>query len=323
MRSRSLARLRDGFTLIELLVVIAIIAVLIALLLPAVQAAREAARRLHCVNNLKQLGLAFHQYHDVHNVFPPGGYGGSMASMAAAQSSLVAAKRIASWGTAILPYMEQAPLYNSFNQSLWYLELDNTTAAGTTLGTFLCPSNPASSLFKPNGDNINLGMFGRNDYAGNYGERGLRCYPATNCQNSYSESGDTSGRGVILFGGDPMVSIRNITDGTTSSVVLGEAPEALHGLWAGHKNVLDQSAPINARNGKTSSWQSCIVTPTNARLGKLGCDFGQEFDSYHPGGGNFLFADGSARYVKETVSPQTLAAILSRKGGEILSADDY
>ena len=323
MRSRSLARSRDGFTLIELLVVIAIIAVLIALLLPAVQAAREAARRLQCVNNLKQLGLAFHQYHDVHNVFPPGGYGGSLASMAAAESPFLAAKRIVSWGTAILPYMEQAPLYNSFNQGLWYLQDANITASGTTLATFLCPSNPASSLFKPNGDNINLGMFARNDYAGNYGERGLRCYPSANCQNSYAEVGDTSGRGVILFGGGPMVSVRDITDGTTSSVVLGEAPEALHGLWSGHKNVLDQSAPINSRNGKTSRWQSCIVTPTSARLGKLGCDFGQEFHSYHPGGENFLFADGSARYVKESVSPQVLAAILSRKGGEILSADDY
>ena len=321
----AISRIRpnSGFTLIELLVVIAIIGVLIALLLPAVQAAREAARRIQCTNNLKQMGLAFHHYHEVHGVFPLGGYGGSLTGPAVWNSPSVQSRKIESWGAAILPFLEQAPVYNAINQGLWYVQPENTTAGGTPLPAFLCPSNPASSLFKPNGDDATSPPFGRDDYAGNYGERALRCYPASNCPNSYADQGDTSGRGVLMPWGSPTISTREIPDGTTTTIVLGEAPEALHGLWIGHKNFLDQSASINARNARSGPWQSCLVFGANPRLGKLGCDFGQEFHSYHPGGGNFLFADGSARFLKESIAPKTLAALLSRKGGEILSDGDY
>ena len=117
------------------LAALVVIAVLIALLLPAVQAAREAARRIQCTNNLKQMGLAFHHYHEVHNVFPPGGYGGGLASSAFWENPLIRARRIASWGTAILQYMEQSPLYNAINQGRWYVQPENTTAGGTTLPT--------------------------------------------------------------------------------------------------------------------------------------------------------------------------------------------
>ncbi len=313
----------SAFTLIELLVVIAIIGVLVALLLPAVQAAREAARRLHCVNNLKQMGLALHHYQEVHGVFPLGGYGGGLSSPGQWDAPQIEARRISSWGTAILPYMEQGPLYDTINQDRWYLHPENTTAGGTTISTYLCPSNPASSLFKPNGDSINSPLFGRNDYAGNYGERALRCFPLRNCQNNYANQGDSSGRGVIMFGTGPTISTREIRDGTTTTIVLGESPEALHGLWIGHKNFMDQCAPINAKNGTSGPWQCCLVFPSNPRLSKIGCDFGQEFHSYHPGGAVFLFADGSARFLKESIAPKTLAALLSRKGGEIISDDEF
>src|SRR3954447_7689185 len=117
-----------GFTLIELLVVISVIAVLISLLLPAVQAAREAARRMQCINNLKQMGLAFHNYHQVMEMFPKGGANGSLT---AATQAAAAPRRIVSWGTAILPYLEQASLFNSVNQDQWYLHESNTTASTT------------------------------------------------------------------------------------------------------------------------------------------------------------------------------------------------
>jgi prepilin-type N-terminal cleavage/methylation domain-containing protein/prepilin-type processing-associated H-X9-DG protein len=318
------ARRRRGFTLIELLVVVAIIGMLVALLLPAVQAAREAARRLQCINNLKQMGLALHHYHEVHGVFPPGGYGGGLSSPVLWNNPTIVARRLSSWGSAILPYLEQAPLYHQINQSFWYVQPENTTAGGTVVQAYLCPSNPAASLFKPNGDNANSPPFARNDYAGNYGERALRCFPDRGCQNSYAEGGDASGRGVIMPQGTIVVSVREISDGTTNTIVLGEAPEALHGLWIGHKNFLDQSAPLNARYGRgaSSPWQSCQAPNKSPNIGKLGCDFGQEFHSHHPGGANFLFADGSARFVKETLAPRTLAALLSRKGGEIVGAED-
>jgi len=314
-----------GFTLIELLVVIAVIGVLVALLLPAVQAAREAARRVQCVNNLKQMGSALHSYQGVHNVFPLGGYGGGLGSPALWENPSIAARRLSSWGTAVLPYMEQGPLYNAINQDRWYLHPENTTAGATAISTYLCPSNPTSNLFKPNGDNAKFPPvgFGRNDYAGNYGERALRCYPARNCQNSYAEQGDSSGRGVIMPPGTAVITVQAIVDGTTHTIILGEAPEALHGLWIGHKNFLDQSAPINARYGPAAStpWESCQVPNNSPNLGKLGCDFGQEFDSHHPSGANFLFVDGSVRFLKESINNKTLAALLSRKGREVVGDD--
>lgn len=317
-----------GFTLIELLVVIAVIAVLIGLLLPAVQAAREAARRAQCSNNLKQMGLAVHQYVDAFSVIPKGGMGGQLLASTNLEAPAVASRRINSWGTALLPHLEQAPLYNGINQNLWYLDPSNLTAGQTFLSVFLCPTNPAGSPMKPNGDNLSVDSprFARNDYGGNQGERALRCYPKRNCQNSYADQGvkTPGGRGVILGVAEPLVTLAHVKDGTSTTIMLGEAPEAIHGIWIGHKNYFDQSSTINARHGvaKGTTWESCIVPPNSPKIGKVGCDFGQEFHSHHPGGANFLFVDGSVRFLKETMSPQTLAAYLSRSGREIISADD-
>jgi len=312
---------------VELLVVIAIIAVLIALLLPAVQAAREAARRAQCSNNLKQIGIAIQSYHSIYNVFPGGGYGLSMASITVANQPGAKARRMASWGTAILPFVEQEPLYNSINQSLWYIEPQNTTAGATPLSVFLCPTNQYPSLTRPNGDAQETMpyQFGRNDYSGNYGERALRCFPGTNCQNNYDDQGDKSGtpRGVMLTSSLPNSSVITMTDGTTYTIVVGEAHEARFGYWISHKNFLDQSAPISARNGTVPGtiWASCQVIKTSPYYGKIGCDLSQEFASYHVGGAYFSFADGSARFLKDSINPKILAAVLSQRGGEILSAD--
>src|SRR4051794_21890252 len=124
---------RRGFTLIELLVVIAIIAVLIALLLPAVQAAREAARRAQCVNNLKQIGLALHNYHDTVGSFPPGG-----------QSAPSYAGTWFNWLTSILPQIEQMPLYNATNFSRQIYQAENTTVSLTMITAYLCPSDSSN-----------------------------------------------------------------------------------------------------------------------------------------------------------------------------------
>jgi prepilin-type N-terminal cleavage/methylation domain-containing protein/prepilin-type processing-associated H-X9-DG protein len=316
-----------GFTLIELLVVIAIIALLIALLLPAVQQVREAARRSQCQNNLKQLGIAFHNYHDVHGVFPKGGYGGGLAFPALYNTSNARACRQVSWGTALLPYLDQAPLYNRWDHSLWYVEGSNQELAQTRLSVFLCPSCPLPAL-KPNGDNPgSTPQYARSDYSGNYGERALRCFPSTNCQNNYSTEGDKSGRprGVMSLQPNasffsPTYGIKDFLDGTTTTIMVGEAPNGLHSLWAGHKNVLDQSAPINSRyavSGDTP-WQSCTVMANSSNIGKLGCDYGQEFHSYHTGGAHFLFGDGSGRFISENIDIRLFAALLSRKGQEVI-----
>ena len=124
-------RPRRGFTLIELLVVIAIIAVLIGLLLPAVQAAREAARRSQCVNNLKQLGIALHNYHDVNGSFPPGNLAINGINDPVQTT----------WTISMLPGMEQTPLYNSYNFSQFNFSPDNKTLRETRVATFICPSD--------------------------------------------------------------------------------------------------------------------------------------------------------------------------------------
>ncbi|MCA8997672.1 MAG: DUF1559 domain-containing protein [Planctomycetaceae bacterium] len=315
-RSRE-APSRRGFTLIELLVVIAIIAILIALLLPAVQQVREAARRVQCKNNLKQFGIAFHNYHDVYGMFPKGGFFGNLGTPAMQAAN--APSRICSWGAALLPYLDQAPLYHQINFDQWYLDPVNQPAAAHHLTVFVCPSNPSSDQKKPNGDNIGSpDRYGRSDYGGNWGERGLRCFPGTNCQNNYGAGG--AGRGVVMHITEPSVSSSEVTDGLSNTVFLGEAPEALHGLWMGHKNFFDQSAPLNARNDTFSNTQfaSCQVPPGSSLIGRLGCDFGQEFHSHHVGGVQFLLGDGSGRMVSENLDMKVFSALLSRRGGEVI-----
>lgn len=126
-----------------------------------------------------------------------------------------------------------------------------------------------------------------------------------------------------MFAIGPTISVRDIRDGTSSTIVLGESSDSLHGIWIGHKNFMDQCAPINARYGSTGPWECCMVPRGSPMIGRLGCDFGQEFHSHHPSGANFLFADGSAKFLREQIEPRVLAALLSRKGGEIISSDAY
>ena len=267
-------RLARGFTLIELLVVIAIIAVLIALLLPAVQAAREAARRISCVNNLKQVGLALHGYHDAHNTFPAGGWTvGTMNS---------------GWSAAILPWLEQPALYAGLNLGFPYNNAANSTAAHTSLQVYLCPSEPRSTLWNqapadpfPSADA---------DYGGMFGPRGLGNPSFTNNPPA----------GPMIF--NQPISLAQITDGSSATIAVGEAPEAINALWASGHNLFDQSAPINAR------------PPT---------EFGEELTSQHPGGVNVVFADGSVHFLKNSTAPVPLAALCTRGIGEVVSSDSY
>jgi prepilin-type N-terminal cleavage/methylation domain-containing protein/prepilin-type processing-associated H-X9-DG protein len=326
MALRFRARLR-AFTLIELLVVIAIIAILVALLLPAVQQAREAARRTGCRNNLHQISLALHNYHEVYRVFPKGGYGGGLSTPAQYDTANARGCRLMSWGTALLPYLDQGPLFNRWDQNQWYLQGTNQALAQTMLPVYLCPTSPLPPL-RANGDNLtSTPEYARSDYAGNYGERAVRCHPQLSCPNTYAELNDTSGqpRGTMML--QPLatsrslnIGIGDIRDGTSNTIMIGEAPNAIHGLWAGHKNVMDQSAPLNARLATSSPWQSCVISAAQASsAGKLGCDVGsQDFHSYHTGGAHFAFADGSARFCNENVDLKLFAALFSRAGGEII-----
>ncbi len=312
---RSARREHSAFTLIELLVVIAVLGVLVALLLPAVQAAREAARRIQCANNLKQVGLGFHSYHSTFQKFPVGG-----AGVASATNASIRQMWRPSWGTSLLPFIEQSALYDTLDMDVPYLDAVNRAGGAEIVRTYLCSSAPKSTMLRPNGDTPTSSVrYGRTDYGGNYGERGLRCPPPHQCQNNYSDIGITDGvgRGALLFGKDGQLAMKSFLDGTSSTIMIGEAPEGLHSIWIGHKNLFDQSAPISAHVVPGTQWQSCA--PFLKSVEGNFCDFGQEFHSYHPGGSMFLMVDGSTHFITEQLDLKIFSALLSRRGGEVIS----
>jgi len=203
---------RAGFTLIELLVVIAIIGVLIALLLPAVQAAREAARRAQCTNNLKQIGLAMHNYHQTSDCFPASAYNTSRPDVAGNHVWTPM------WGsisvhTLLLPYMEQKPVYDSFNFSLVTIgqgdgDWANGTASSTRINAFLCPSNPN---LPPTTNYVNNRPWPGVNYFGSFGSSLL-----------YGENGVNNRPNGVFQGVNIPVGIAGITDGTSNTIAFGE-----------------------------------------------------------------------------------------------------
>jgi prepilin-type N-terminal cleavage/methylation domain-containing protein/prepilin-type processing-associated H-X9-DG protein len=217
---------RRAFTLIELLVVIAIIAVLIALLLPAVQAAREAARRISCVSNLKQIGIALHGYHDVHNTFPAGGWIAIPTQPKTLNMNM-------GWSAAVLPWLEQRALYDGLNVNLPYNDPTNSTAAYTVLQVYLCPSEPRKTYWNQSPGDVFASADA--DYGGMYGPRGLSSPTFTNNPPC----------GPMIF--NQNISLAQITDGTSQTIQVGEDPEAINAMWISGHNIFDQSAPINAR----------------------------------------------------------------------------
>jgi prepilin-type N-terminal cleavage/methylation domain-containing protein/prepilin-type processing-associated H-X9-DG protein len=279
-----------GFTLIELLVVIAIVAILIGLLLPAVQKVREAAARIRCTNNLKQIGLALHSHHGASNAFPRGG--SSVIAPSAGNPNVV------SWGAAILPWLEQDNLFRALRTDLAYTDPANQAAGATVVPAFLCPSAHLLKPIRPSTD-LPGAEYARNDYAAINGERGLRFPTATNNPE----------RGVLILAS--ALALKDILDGTSQTLLVGEAPEGIHSLWISPRNVFDQSAPISQRRSDSSPYPSC-------QLPGVFCDFGQEMSSYHAGGANALFADGSVKFLRSTTANTVVAAVCSRAGGETL-----
>jgi prepilin-type N-terminal cleavage/methylation domain-containing protein/prepilin-type processing-associated H-X9-DG protein len=378
------ARRSRGFTLIELLVVIAIIAVLIALLLPAVQAAREAARRAQCTNNLKQLGLAFHNYISTNDAVPP-----TMVMYAPCPGCSNAGQTYSPHAR-LLPFLEQTNIYNAINFSvgerwggpqsqptfngatvdgtLW--ELMNASAIANQINSFLCPSDTGAAnltgiKFSPGG---NLQLIGDHNYPFNLG---------LNPYTTSANSGATNGPGywptwnsAAVVAGNPLpnvqaestVSLAKFTDGTSNTVIFSEwmkgdgiAPPTQDGLgivYTSPATVTQFAGQINgnllhARACDTSvsqnwtwkgdwwiSGQSATYshTQTPNRKSCYYPNIGQPWatavnvlaaSSRHPGGVNTAFADGSVKFIKSTISPQSWYALATPNGGEVLSSDSY
>jgi prepilin-type N-terminal cleavage/methylation domain-containing protein/prepilin-type processing-associated H-X9-DG protein len=231
---------RRGFTLIELLVVIAIIGVLIALLLPAVQAAREAARRTQCVNNLKQMGVALHNYHDANGSFPMG------ASSGMRNLNQYYAKQNFSAHAAMLPFLEQAPLYNAINFN-WGAEDDtaqlcfriNSTATRASVAVFVCPSDPYAGKPDHNGDPDT------NNYYGCIGTTTWLTNPSNTSIGPYltGTAGPKDSSGIFTW--QASYGIRDVTDGTSNTVAFAEAVVGNQSLVKGQKRIGMTGVTIN------------------------------------------------------------------------------
>jgi len=351
-------RKHHGFTLIELLVVIAIIAVLIALLLPAVQSAREAARRAQCTNNLKQLGLAIHNYIDRVNLFVP-------AVSAQAPGDTWAWNSGLSWRGMILPELEQNTVFNAFNMNLKTGGGSATSGAWATawytvMTVFLCPSDaqngggivpygangtfsantaiPANPSGGPTGvpvTNYNLSfgdnyavlpLSGPNPWednlplaAGQLQRRGLNGFWGTMGVINYG--GETgSMRGFSDYRSGQTASIQSVTDGMSNTILAGEglpAEDANNEMYGFTGVASGTTLPINLYTGAPFAGFGSTNWSTRASYAARG------FKSRHPGGANFLFADGSVHFLKASINPFAYNALGSRNGGEVISSDQY
>jgi len=322
---------RHGFTLVELLVVIAIIGVLLALLLPAVQAAREASRRCDCTNRLRQFGLALQSFHAAHNRFPhpeatldPGG----LTFKAAPQVRL-------------LPYFEESLLHDLYDQTLpWNVQ--SSRVAQTSLATFLCPSSTAEPVFQepllgPGGLNLPCGeKFAALQYVFSKGSTDAWC-----------ASGEVTPQLRGMFEINQRVGFKDLTDGASHTIAMGEADtsaaichgpactEAVEGRAAqqawlsgapGYDVLIGQGFVIGSGFATTAEpLNKSPVTNSFIAVAGLGdCRSSAEggphgtsnYRSAHPGGGNFLMADGSCRFENDAISTETYRSLSTLQGGE-------
>lgn len=296
-------RRQRGFTLIELLVVIAIIAILIALLLPAVQQAREAARRSTCKNNLKQIGLALHNYHDTYRMFPPG-YIYDVRYDACCHEAW-------SWSVFILPNLDQGPLFNKLDVGNFSLEQvlatgpsGLTPALQTPLSVFRCPSdsggNQSSQLVHTNrhfggGVGASAGGLGNflpaaSNYVGVLGnrQRAGRRSPSNDDTN-----------GIFSFNSD--VRLRDILDGTSNTFMVGERDiqQCRGGSWVGVRNPWSGTGSRGIYLAVGGAHGAMLVLNARPWNGNNRC--GEGFSSVHEGGAQFLFADGAVRFISENI----------------------
>lgn len=294
---------RRAFTLVELLVVIAIIGVLVALLLPAVQAAREAARRAQCSNNLKQMGIGLHNYHDTYLVFP---FGWS--------------DRGQGWHACLLPFIEQQPLYNTLQwaeANNW--DIDNTPnelACSTKIKIFRCPSAAIPEFV----DNQSIAKRVPSCYRGVASSTADSDDPGTSTAGRHLELTDLEG----IFYGNSEIKFKNITDGTSNTFMVGEC---YWETFSQDGNQMDfwyiGSPQIDPWPGSATEYSEFVAStgvPMNARTvaGASGYVKELSFTSFHPVGAMFTFADGSVRFITYSIERPTYQGLGSRDGGEVL-----
>lgn len=331
-----IVRRRNGFTLIELLVVIAIIGVLIGLLLPAVQKVREAANRIRCLNNLKQMGLALHNYHDAHDTFPPG-FLAQTPSQAGQYMSNQQSDYTPGWSffALMLPYVEQGNLGNSIDYRLPILHGNNKIGRETPIKLFVCPTDteprliditdsgqtnwtaPNTYAYPPPASPLTvLGQASVCSYAGVLGTLGYEEQPFTG-----------------VFHRNSRVRIADITDGTSNTVGIGERTSRFSAnSWVGPVWQQETTyAPTAPRYNAAQPSFQMRATPTavlvHVRITSLQPNHPDNspgsFFSSHQGGAQFLNMDGSCRFISSSVTVENYRSLCSRNGGEILTGDGF
>ncbi|MEX0792109.1 MAG: DUF1559 domain-containing protein [Pirellulaceae bacterium] len=313
---KSLKRKPLGFTLVELLVVIAIIGVLVALLLPAVQQAREAARRMQCSNNLKQIGLALHNYHDTNNSFPGGNYDCCSGT----------------WMISVLPFVEQSALYELSDYSgmqtgsaIRYSEDPNFRVTSQRLSAFTCPSDTPNAPIAANASRPD--PLTSHNYAANYGNAAL-----------LTGSSSTQSLNGLPYGGAPFGFIssnypnkyfgfRHIIDGTSNTLLAAEVLQGrgtdLRGFtWWGYAAGFTGYVPPNATQPDRTASGGC---KSDEPLMNLPCaDAASNAEAFlasrsrHPGGVQTVLCDASVRFVPETVNLEIWRGLSTSQGGEVL-----
>ena len=307
---------RRAFTLIELLVVIGIIAVLIGLLLPAVQKVREAAGRIKCQNNLKQIGLALHHYHDSNGTFPPGTVG--------PQAGVAGTSGLTShgFGTYVLPYLEQEPLFREYRWDVSWYHSSNQPAVNRQLRVWQCPSAEANRVMDgllptvaPPSENTFSGTAACGDYAGIKGiDPALASSGLIDRTNSYD--------GILQA--NRTTCIAEITDGASNTILVAECAGRPI-LWRAGKpvpGVMLNGGPWASRGLMFGRGSTQDGTAFNDRC-VINCTNDREVYSFHPGGAHVMFADGHVHFLKATIDIRVFARLVTRAGGEVVPAGDY
>lgn len=293
-----------GFTLIELLVVIAIIAILIALLLPAVQQAREAARRTQCKNNLKQIGLALHNYHDTHRVFPPGWIAVNELGIPSAHEGTSGV----GWGTGILPYIEQNNIYQLFDSRLPLTDPANAPFLRSQIAAYKCPSDPQPNFFAivEEGGGPVLAELPSANYIGCFGPESL-----DDCESSPGSlpvMADGTCKGSGTFYHNSSVKIAWITDGTSNTFMVGERKTRADLEW-------HTSWPGMIAEGEEAFQRVCGSADHVPNDPHHHFD---DFSSPHTGGAQFCLGDGSVRFISENIDHGVYQGLATIQGGEVI-----
>lgn len=312
----STGRSTRGFTLVELLVVIAIIGVLIALLLPAVQQAREAARRMQCSNQLKQIGLAMHNYHDTYKVFPPGSVNLDLTT--------TANKSLTNWAIAILPFLEQTALFDQYNHNVHNTHADNQDVLKTILPSMLCPSDVNSEVLTTPSQLVTFDI-APGSYKGNIGRRfrganGYFDYPPY--AGTYTAAERTSIGPLHVSGVNGLSCERfaTITDGSTNTLLVGEyhtktKPDCKT-FWASSHSFHNLAAAQPESYTRIPDWDACYAATGGSQHWKCYRAWG----ALHAAGTmNFVMCDGSVTSIPQTIDSVIFEGLSTIGRNEVVS----